>query len=348
MGSKGWRSRDSVIRLLETDPGRFDFYQAVRILERASRHAAPVASVSNAAQEAVRFRSSLSSAFPSSDLAAFTPATAPDRMPVLSVNFVGLAGGFGPLPAPITQALQARRRHGDQAAVDFLDMFQHRLIGLMMRGRRAYRPSLQIGAPHQTEFARYLLALLGLGTDGLTVTTGRRPKPRLDGLERSLLHLTGLLNQRPISLHAIERLLAQHFGVAVRGIPLQGRWQALEAADVSVIGRGGRNNRLGQAVLGRRIWEPAAGITLEFGPLDLARFKSLLPGGDAHQPLRRLLGYGLGGAVAVDARLLLTPPEVPSARLGRQAGTALGWTSWLGQRRNAQPAPVTLRLGEVV
>jgi type VI secretion system protein ImpH len=348
MGSKGWRSHHSVIRLLEIDPGRFDFYQAVRILERAARHKAPVATVSNATQEAVRFRASLSSAFPSSDLAGFVPPAEPGHPPVLIVNFMGLAGGFGPLPPPITQLLQARRRHGDLAAEDFLDIFQHRLIGLMMRSRRAHRPPLQQGAPHQTAFARYLLALLGLGTEGLTTSLGRRPKPRLDGLERSLLHLTGVLNQRPVSLHAMERLLAQHFGVAVRGIPLQGRWFALEAGDISVIGPSGRNNRLGQTVLGKRIWEPAAGITLELGPLDLAHFRSFLPGGDAHQPMRRLLGYGLGGSIAVDARLLLKAPDVPAAKLGRQAGTALGWTSWLGKRPTPLPAPVTLRLGEVV
>jgi len=332
-----------VIRLLAADPGRFDFYQAVRILERAAPGKAPVATTANPAQEAVRFNASLTSAFPSSDLEAFEPG----EPPRLTVNFMGLAGSFGPLPPPITQLLQARRRHHDQAAIDFLALFEQRLIGLMMRSRRAHRPALQPGAPHETGFARYLLALLGLGTEGLTTSLGRRPKQRLDGLERSLLHLTGLLHQRPLSLHALENLLAQHFGAPVRGIPLQGRWLVLEPEDVAAIGPRGRNNRLGQAVLGQRLWEPAAGITLEFGPLSLARFRDLLPGGDAHRPLRRLLGYALGGSVAVDARLLLRAPEVPSARLGKQNGAALGWTSWLGQRRNAKPAPVTLRLGEI-
>ena len=348
MGSKGWRSHHSLIRLLEIEPSRFDFYQAVRILERTQRHRAPVATVSNPALEAVRFRASLSSAFPSSDLDAYAPPGEAGQPPVLTVNFMGLAGGFGPLPPPITQVLQARKRHGDLAAIDFLGMFQHRLIGLMMRSRRAHRPALQPGAPHQTAFAQYLLALLGLSTDGLATSLGRRPKPRLDGLERSLLHLTGLLNQRPVSLHAMENLVGQHFGVAVRGIPLQGRWYALEAGDVSVIGSSGRNNRLGQAVLGKRIWEPAGGITLEVGPVGLAQFRSFLPGGHAHQPMRRLLGYGLGGTIAVDIKLLLKAPEVPAARLGGQAGSALGWTSWLGTRATPKPAPVMLRLGEVV
>jgi type VI secretion system protein ImpH len=304
--------------------------------------------MANAAQEAVRFRASLSSAFPSSALDSVVTPAEHRQPPVMTVNFLSLAGGFGPLPAPITQVLQARRRHGDMAAIDFLAMFEHRLIGLMMRGKRAYRPALQPGAPHETAFAGYLLAFLGLGTPGLTTSLTRSRRPRLDGLDRSLLHLTGLLNQRPVSLHAVERLLAQYFGVAVRGHSLQGRWQALEAGDVAVIGRGGRNNGLGQAVLGRRIWQPSAGITLDLGPLDLPGFDSFLPGGDAHPLLRRLLGFGLGGSVAVDVRLLLKAPAVPRARLGRAAATRLGWTSWLGQRRSAQPAPVLLRLGEVM
>jgi type VI secretion system protein ImpH len=347
MAPKIWRGDHPLSHWLEAEPERFEFAQAVRLIELLYPDRAPAATTADAGAEAVRFRAGRSSAFPTAELDAFTPSPEPGRPATLGTRFLALAGAFGPLPAPITDLIQARRRHGDQAASDFLNIFEHRLIGLMLRGIRAHHPALQPGAPHEGGFASLLLALLGLGTPGLTLSLGRRAAPRLGVLGRGLLQHVGLLNQRPVSLHAIERLLAGHFGVAVRGVPFRGCWHRLEPGDVTRLGRRGRNNGLGQAVLGQRLWDPAAGITLELGPLGFATFQSFLPGGRAHPPLRRMLGVALGGNVAVAARLLLRAPEVPPARLGRVTGATLGWTSWLGRRAGPAPAPVTLLLGEV-
>ena len=347
MAPKIWRGDHSLSHWLETEPERFDFAQAVRLIEHLYPGKAPVATTEDAGTEAMRFRASLSSVFPTAALDGFTPAREAGAQAVLGTRFLALAGGFGPLPPPVTEKLQARRRHGDRAAGDFLGIFEHRLIGLMMRGYRAHHPALQPGAPHAAGFTRLLLALLGLLTPGLVTGLGRIQAPRLGRLERSLLQHAGLLSQRPVSLHAVERLLAQHFGVAVRGIPFRGRWQALEPEDIPRLGRRSGNARLGQALLGRRLWDPSAGITLELGPLGWAQFQSFLPGGRAHPPLRLLLGYALGGSVAVAARLLLKAPEVPPSRLGRVMGAKLGWTSWLGRRAGPAPAPVTVLLGEV-
>ena len=358
--------------LLAQEPERFDFFQAVRLIEgRAARHrpVVPVGAGSDARAEAVRFKANLSSAFPTGDIADYAAADGSGDRAELSVNFLGLSGAFGPLPTPIAEMVQNRRRQRDaeaEAPAAFLDIFNHRLISLMMRVRRSHRLALQPGAPDETGYAQALLALLGLGTPGL------RPPPTHEterSVDRGLLHLTGLLNQRPISLHAVERAVAHHLGVAVRGEPFVGGWLSLPPDQTMVLGRNGRNNGLGRgSLLGSRVWSQATGIRLVLGPLDLDEFDSLLPTGNAHGRLRRLLGYMLGGEVAVELELHLVTarierwigkrrhsadePRGPLAplRLGA-GGLRLGWKSWLLTEAKAVEAPfetrLTLRLGEV-
>jgi type VI secretion system protein ImpH len=358
---------------LEAEPERFDFFQAVRLIEgrAAARHrpAVPVGAGSNAADEAVRFKASLASGFPSGDVGGYRPATTPGGKAELSVNFLGLAGAFGPLPTPIAELVQNRRRLRDpeaEAPAEFLDIFNHRLISLMMRVRRSHRLALQPGMPDETAYAQVLLALLGLGTPGL------RPAPIDDAdrnADRGLLYLAGLLNERPVSLHAVERAVAHHLGVPVRGEPFLGGWLPLPPDQTMVLGRRGRNNRLGTtSLLGCRVWSQSGGIRLVLGPLSLAEFDSLLPTGEAHVRLKRLLGYMLNGEVAVELDLHLVTTEMerwigkrrrkadevpgPKAplRLGA-GGLRLGWKSWLLNEAKTKGKPfearLTLRLGEV-
>jgi type VI secretion system protein ImpH len=357
---------------LADEPERFDFFQAVRLIEgRAARHrpVTPVGSGSQAGAEAVRFKASLSSAFPTAEIEDYAAPDGPADRAELTVNFLGLSGAFGPLPTPITEMVRNRRRQRDreaEAPAAFLDIFNHRLISLMMRVRRSHRLALQAGAPDETGYAQALLALLGLGTPGLRPPATHEAERAVD---RGLLHLTGLLNQRPISLHAVERAVAHHLGVAVRGEPFVGGWLALPPDQAMVLGRNGRNNSLGQtSLLGSRVWSQSTGIRLVLGPLSLAEFDSLLPTGDAHGRLKRLLGYMLGGEVAVELELHLVTTEIrrwigrsarklgeprgPSAplRLGA-GGLRLGWKSWLLTEEKAVKAPfearLTLHLGEV-
>ncbi len=334
---------------LAREPRRFDFFQAVRRIEGRARKAAPVGTGSDAAAEAVRFRADPSGAFPSSDIDTFRPA-ANGEPAGLTVTFLGLGGAFGPLPAPINEMIHQRRRRRDNEADApgaYLDIFNHRLISLMMRVRRSHRLALQSGAPDETEQAKALQSLLGLGTPHLRAKAGAGRD-----LDRALLHLTGLLNQKPTSLHAVERAVGHYLGVGVQGQPLQGDWVAIPHDQRLRLGRSGENNLLGtDALLGRRAWCQSAGIRLTLGPLTLEQYTSLLPGGDAHKGLRRLLAFLLGGEVAVDIGLWLKT-TVGAARAGiGKGGARLGWKSWSLSGRDKADKPfetlVTLRLGEI-
>ena len=361
-----------MIEQLAASAHRFDFHQAVRLIEGLRPDTRSVGDCGHPEHEALRFRSSLASAFPASDLAAARPPRPEDPRWELAVNFMGLAGGFGPLPSPLTEQLVGLTRAGDTASRDFLDIFNHRLVSLLYRIRRKHRPALTRESPDHGSHAGQLYALLGLGTPGLR---GRMAVP-----DRALLHHAGLLDQQPRSLHGLERLLASHFKVAVRVVPMQGRWLPLDDSETTSLGR--RNSRLGArvdggAVLGRRAWDQQAAVVVELGPLDSARFRAFLPDGHSWSALNSMIDFYTQNTVIIDVRIrmyadsvpytvleganskalcstrgLIERPRVGGARLGSGArlltrpGAAaprLGWTSWLGTRPRAAEGVVTVR-----
>ena len=347
-GSDG---RDAVTlsaRLL-AEPFRFEVRQAVRLLERIAfrraragdaRRAGPIplGVGSDPRHEAIRLRGSFTDHFPPSDIEALSADSADER-PALTVTFFGLGGARGPLPPPLSARVVARARAHDYAARDFLDIFNHRLLSLFLRQWRLFHPALQDPDEPASPARLPLLALLGLAT--LPHAGPASAASRLPGVMQSLVAAAGLLNPHPVSAHALQRLLANHFGARVRMLPLQGRWLSLAKDQLTRLGRSGALG--GGAVLGRRVWDQQAGFGIEIGPMALPRFLSLLPGGAGHDELTALVGFALGGAFDVDVRLLLRAADVPEARLGRE-GARLGWTSFLGRRPRMTPGVASLRL----
>jgi type VI secretion system protein ImpH len=337
MAGAGWRKDRALIEQLYAESYRFDFFQAVRLLESLAVEPSELGEGAHAEREAVNFRSSLGAVFPASevdDLTRGDPAAIP---PEMTVNFFGLGGAFGPMPRPFTEQLLAQVRRHDTAGRDFLDIFNHRLVSLFYRVRRHHRPALSRGGPERSELTRPLLALIGLATTGL--------QGRLDTLpDRALLEFAGLFAIAPRSLHALERAVAAHFGVRVTGEPLTGRWIALGDDQQTRLGASGKNSRLGDGfVLGARFWDQAGAIRLTLGPLDFVSFRRFLPVGDSHRPLRALIDFASDKQVDCDLILVLMAAEIPRFQLSAADGARLGWTSWLATRPARRDAVVTLR-----
>lgn len=335
-----------LIELLLDEPHRFDSRQAVRILELIAPHRVPLGLRGDPSDEALAFHSSLRTGFPASDIDRIDIPREPScERPIVTVNFLGLGGMGGPLPAQFTELVATRAHRGDTASRDFLDIFNHRLVSLMMRCWRLFRPALQDTSPEETSIALYLFALLGLATEGMRYTRGCHPRNRLDALDRSLLGLTGLLNQRPISLHALERTLATHFDLPVRVIPLRGAWLPLAPEQQTVIGREGRNQVLGAgAVLGARAWDQHAGILITLGPIGFQKGLAFLPTGAGYSQMAVLLWFVLGDTFDLRLQLAIRAEDVPASRLGKTGHMRLGWTAWLASRPRSSPGEATIRM----
>jgi len=332
LAGPGWGTSGSVARLLFAEGWRFDFYQAVRLLERMAREAVPVGEGTEPGREAVRFSSRVGFDFPASEVHEVALPPAPGEPARMTVNVLGLAGGLGPLPAPFSELLLERLWAKDPAFRDFLDIFNHRLVSLLHRARKRVRAGLSWSRPDGEGFSRAAFGLMGLGTEGV--------RGRMDVEDRALLPYTGLLARRGRSVVGLELMLADYFGVEARCRQFVGRWLVLDEEQRTAIGvAAGRFNALSAlgsgAVLGSRVWDQAAGFELTLGPLTLGQFLDFLPIGRGFRSLVQLVRFTVGDGLDFTVRLTLAAAQMPPCRLG--CGPRLGWSSWLTTRPSATP-----------
>ncbi|EYF02869.1 type VI secretion system baseplate subunit TssG [Chondromyces apiculatus] len=338
MATHGWGKAAPLEDWLFAEGYRFDFFQAVALLEARAPGTRSLGEGAEPTAEAVRLRATLDLAFPEADIAKARRPELPGAQPELTVNFLSLAGALGPLPAPFAELAYQRAARGDLSIRDFLDIFHHRLLSILYRSRRRHRIGLGITSPEQDDAARYLYALLGLGLPSLRDRLG-------EVSDRALLHPAGLLAREVRSMAGLEALLRHHLDVPVEGTPLTGAWHPIEPSDQTRIGPRGTNRRLGrEAILGRRAWDQEAAFELVVGPLPLVQYLRLLPAGDMLGPLCTLTRFYAGEMLSFTVLLRLRAEEAPAARLGRRHGALLGYTAWLGGSRKGRPI-VEKRLG---
>lgn len=347
MAAYGWGKDHSVANWLFDEGYRFDFFQAVRLLEMRRPWCDSVGRGTEPHKEAVRFKSAVGINFPANDidditrrsskdykaLAAKSGATIrpkprdnklKDKSASMTVNFMGLAGCLGPLDMPVTESILEGVWYKDESFKDFLDIFNHRLVSILYRIRQIHRIGLEHKPPGQDGFSKHLFSLIGLGTPGL--------RARMHIRDRALLYYAGLIGQQPHSMIGLEQILADYFQVPVRGKQFCGEWYDLEESQWSRIGRRGQNQRLGHetVVLGKRIWDQQAKFEIVLGPLTLKQFVNFLPHKWGFKPLCDLTRFYAGDEFDFGFRLVLKASEVPKLRLStKRAGARLGWTAWL-------------------
>jgi len=321
----GWGTANPVRNWLFDEAYRFDFYQAVRLLESIYPGKVSVGESSHPRDEVVRFRSSVGLSFPASEIADLTPPPEDGEPAGMTVNFLGLAGGLGPLTTVYTEMIIGRIGAKDRALEEFLNIFNHRLVSLMYRVRKVHRMALTTSSPEKGNTARHLFSLFGLGTRGL--------QNRLELPDRALLHYASILAQQPRTTSGLKMILGHYFQVAVETRELVGRWLKLDDEHTTTIGAGGRNNGLGTgALLGTKVWDQSGKFELRLGPMGYEKFREFLPGGSGYARLCSLTRFYVGTEMEFDVVLLLAPPEVPELRLSGSGSAFLGWTSWLATR----------------
>jgi type VI secretion system protein ImpH len=306
----------SLLARLLSEPYRFDFFQAVRILERAQPHRQPIGRNGPPWQEVVRLTANASLVFPPSTLHEIIPPT--EALPVyrLVTNFFGLFGPSGVLPRQYTeQIIRVERlsRSAERYALRaWLDLFNHRLLSFFYRAWEKYRfwigqerGELFLAEPDL--FTQGLYALVGLGLPrsrgrlvafpGLADSAGQLAPaaapdspttvPDLPSAatpwseaprinEWGLLYFAGIIAKRPRSAIGLEMLLAGYFCWPVRVVQFVGRRLRLDESNRSRLGTA--NHQLGRTtVLGQSVWDVQNHFRVQVGPLTHEQFHALLP-----------------------------------------------------------------------
>jgi len=343
MAAASGRDDSALSKQLYAEAYRFDFFQAVRVLQRLARTAAraepdrpqfPVGQDFAPQQEAVRFRSLPSHGFPTGAVREIRPRqdTGP---PEMVTTFFGLTGPSGVLPRYYTTLMIERIRAKDYTLRDFLDLFHHRLTSLFYRAWAKYRfpfayeqSRWSVDVEPEDLFTSCLYCLLGQGTGGL--------RGRLAFDDEVFLFYAGHFAHYPRSAVALEQILADYFALPVVIRQYQGQWLYLSADDQSALPQAqrpqGLNNQLGSSVvIGQRVWDVEGRFRARVGPLDYAGFRRLMPSGDALRPMSQMMRTYAGPQFACDVQVLLLAAEVPRCRLGGDGSdpACLGWNTWV-------------------
>ncbi len=328
--------RTSLVENLTNEAFRFEFYQAVRLLEilylkskkgdKKELRKLLSGEFFTSYFGAIKFSSKIDPSFPASDVEEIKLPEKEDDPYEMVVNFLGLAGVSGPLPAFYTQLILESEKMGNQnkAFREFLDIFNHRLISLMYEIRKKHRTGFDLRKPEDTFIASLMFSVIGMGSESL--------RNRLGINDYSLLHFTGLLSNKNRSLAGLEFILSEYFKATIDSNYLIGQWQKIDDSLITVIGRKGKNQTLGESViLGRKIWYQESKFQLKIGPLRLDQYLDLLPLKKSHSfyTLYKMTKHYSGPEYNFDFRYLVHSGELPKARLGDKHGSYLGWTTWI-------------------
>jgi type VI secretion system protein ImpH len=322
---------------LREEPFLFEFFQSVRLLERLLSDKSPVGGFNPPSTEAVKFVANSTLSFPASEVQSleWPKKESPGRM---KVNFMGLTGPQGVLPLYYTALLAERARASDFSAVDFFDIFNHRIISLFYLAWEKYRFSVAYEREGLDPFSHHLMDLIGLGTPGL--------QNRLALIDDSMLYYSGLLAQRPRSADALRNLLSDYYEVPVEVEQFAGGWYPLDQSTQTALQGGlGESEQLGfGAVVGDEVWDQTARVRIALGPLSLRQYQDFLPQGSAHHSLRALTNFFSNGEIDFEIQLILDRRDVPSCELGAGGETApqLGWHTYVTTKPMKEDASETI------
>ncbi|TFW18583.1 type VI secretion system baseplate subunit TssG [Duganella callida] len=335
------RFEPAVIERLFAEPHRFEYFQAVRMLELwLKRHGAPQ---EGAVANFLRFQNSTSLSFPASQLEALLPEprniattasslgealqTAQLRYVRITPAFMGFLGSSGTLPAHYTERIAAHMLYQkDDAPRAFLDTFSNRALALFYEAWRKYRLELKYQIDGKDGFLPLLLSLAGMHNPSLR----RRLSDGGDGvLDESVAYFATAMRQRPASAVQIARVLSEYFGQPVRAEQFIGCWYAVPREQQTMLGM--TNAVLGGgAMAGERVWQRDLRVRLVIGPLDRKGYASFLPGGKAARALQSMLTMFTGVTLEYEVQLVLRAEDVRGAALGDAgSGGRLGWDGFL-------------------
>ena len=310
-------------KMLDEEPFRVHFFQAVRMLQKMERERKPVGYFITPQQETIRFSARTSLGFPPSEIHDLRRVE--DGPASMTVEFMGLCAAISVMPTPYTEFLLARARQKDHAMEDFLNIFNHRMISFFYRGWEKYRFFIEYERTGEDRVSERLMDLLGLGTEGLRERSGIP--------DAAYLNYVGLLGRHVRSAASLQQILEDYFAVKVEIQQFAGAWRKLSPENQTCFnGFGGANERLGVGVVaGDEVWDHHGRIRVSMGPMPFAQYLKFLPGQDAYHELVAWLRFYSNGSYETEVQLVLAREDAPPCELGTRGEKRpqLGLVSWL-------------------
>lgn len=335
-----------VIERLLLEPQRFEFTQAVRMLDLwLRREGVPHEQVLT---RYLRFKNSLSLSFPPSQIEAILPeadaaigtaaalraALRTGRLTHIHITpaFMGLLGISGVLPLRYTERVATqfylRKNEGPRA---FFDSFSNRSLALFYQAWAAYRVQYRVDTHGRDGFLPLQLALAGVRP------ASPRPVPSSDEAEADAIgrevaaHYAAMLRHRPVSAEVMAGVLGEYFGVPFTLVQFVGGWDPVPLELRTRVGVA--NCTVGvDAMLGARCWRRDLRVRLRIGPLAKQDYDRFLPGASGYLALKAMVALFASADLHFEVQLVLRGQDVRGACLWSSkvaGGVRLGWDAFV-------------------
>jgi type VI secretion system protein ImpH len=304
-----------------------NFFDLVQTLGRLYPDATPVGSTRAPSQEAVRFKAHATLGFPAAEVASVAPSAELADGLDIRLNLIGLYGPSSPMPTSLTERIIYAE--GSNALGDFLDLFNHRLAGLLYLVWRHYRHYLRYERSASDPISQAAAALFGLlpGRDD-PVAAERRT---------TLLPYAGLLSMYSRSASAIGGVLTHYFGIPYQIEEFVPRWIVLPENARFVLGC---DLQLGsETLLGETMQDVTGHFRVWCGPVPFDRYVQYLPNRPDHAKLRGLIDLLVRDPLERDLGFRIEAQTVPDWKLGEGE---LGWTTFADPRSEGEPIEVVI------
>jgi type VI secretion system protein ImpH len=305
---------------LREAPYEFDFYWAMRLLECVHPDNPRIGESQRPSEDPVRFGQQPSAAFAPSSISNFIPPTE-GRKPRLEVLLFGLFGPNGPLPLHLTEYAKDRLRNSDDPTFSrFADIFHHRMLSLFYRAWANAQPAISFDRPEEDHFSTYLGATFGLGMSSL--------KQRDAMPDLAKLHYAGWYAAQTRSADGLESIIADFFRLPASIQQFVGNWMTIPEDGHFRLGETPDTGALGMtSIVGQSVWDRQNKFRIIMGPLDIADYRRMLPGGDGLKRLIAMVRNYIGDELTWDLNLILKKEQAPPLKLGGEG--QLGWTTWM-------------------
>lgn len=297
--------------------GDYSFFQLNALLQQFCE----VYNQTNEKPLDIRYRALASLGFPASDIARGRWVEAVDREFIeLTVSFMGLYGPASPLPVYYTERV-LQSNDPLHPSRDLMDMFNHRMIGLMQVCWEKYRYYIQYRIDGKDHYSRWLLGLAGVNQSLLKEQT------RLKW--HRLLPFAGVLAGANGSADFMAKIIARYFRIpTVEFEPWVRR--TIEVPSVQCNSMGLRNASLGNdLIMGDTLQDCMGKFNLHLKGLDHQLYRSFLPDGAHFDELIELLQLLM--VDPFEYEFWLHPNPDSDEESSQEVGWELGWNLALGQ-----------------
>lgn len=307
--------RTSVIDRLFAQPYRFQFGQAIRIIDAwLGKDLIDM----DVLDHCVRFRSRTSMAFPASEIDSIEPQYGIDadgkplpadgRIRCIGITspLIAMLGSTGVLPGHFTDSVTAahhRSSHTGQSA--FFELVSHRPTVLFYQAWSLSRWSYRHGGSRVLSHLPIALAIAGHSN----VSTASSVPQTLPAMHAATVR------RHTVTARMLASILSEYFGVPIAVEQFLRKWSRLPLAYQARLGSPHlRADML--LTVGERIFEPGRWVRLRIGPLTKTQFDRFLPGQDCAKALPAVLALFPMEGLRFEVQLVLQAQDIAPIRLG--------------------------------